>query len=94
MAERCSKERETGAYASRCRRGGLLRVLLVVTLDSTSRVNELLATGKKRVTVRTDFYSQIACGRTSHERVTANACYHGLLVFRMNPFSHDKRLPF
>jgi hypothetical protein len=52
-----AEEHVTGAYPSRGRRGGLLRVLLVITLDSTCRVNELLATGEKRVTVRADFDS-------------------------------------
>jgi hypothetical protein len=70
-----------------------LRVALIVPLDSTRRVNQLLLAREKRMTVRANFQFQIADRRARFERVAANACDDGFLVLRMDACFHFLSVP-
>jgi hypothetical protein len=72
---------------------GLLCVALVVSLDATRRVDQLLLAREKRMTVGANFQFQVADRRASFERVAAHACNDGFLVLRVNACFHFEQ-PF
>ena len=91
VAHEAPQENET-MRTENLRAGGrgrrFLRVLPVVFLDTTRRVNQLLLTREKRVTVRAYLKAQIPGGGSRLERVAAHAGNNGSLVFRMDSRLH------
>src|SRR5688572_12607009 len=74
--------------ALRCLRAELLRE----PLDSALGVDQLLAAGKERMTVRTDFQVQLGLGRTRLPAGTAGAPHVDDVVFRVDRGLHSELL--
>lgn len=71
-----------------CRRRGLLRILLVESLNTTGRVKQLVLSGVVRMTRRADFDMDIAHGRAGFEGVPANAGHDRFSVFWVDIVFH------
>jgi hypothetical protein len=63
-------------------------VFFTETLDSPGRVYELLFTGEKRVTLGTDFYTNIGFCGSGFKFGPASTFNGGVLEFWMNPCFH------
>ena len=61
---------------------------LVETINASTGVNQLLLAGIERVALGANFHTDILLGRASGKGVTASATDSGLLVVRMDAFSH------
>ena len=61
---------------------------LVETVNTSTGVNQLLLAGIERVALGANFHTDIALGGTGGKSITAGAADGGLLVVRMDAFSH------
>ena len=67
-----------------CWRCGLLRILLVESLNTTGRVKQFVLPGIVRMTRRADFDVDVAHGRAGFKCVPANAGHDRFSVFWVN----------
>ena len=61
---------------------------LVETVDTSTGINQLLLAGIERVALGADFDSDLLLGGASGKYVATSAADCGLLVVRMDAFSH------
>ena len=61
---------------------------LVETINTSTGVNQLLLAGIERVALGADFNTDLLLGGAGGEGVAASAADGGLLVLRMDAFSH------
>jgi hypothetical protein len=64
-------------------RSAASRITFVKAVNATSRVNQFLFAGEKRVTFRADFDAQIFAGRTGFKAVAAGARNIDFVVIRV-----------
>lgn len=64
-------------------------VLFQEFLNPSGRVNQLLLTGKKRMTLVADFHLDITQRGTGLKSIPTGAGYGAHFVFRMNSFFHN-----
>lgn len=87
--QRRHTEEQISGRLRRCGRS-LLAVLLVVLLDATSRVNQLLAAGEKRMACRANLKLQIPDCRAGFKCIAAHAGDNGFLVLWMDSGFHSR----
>ena len=63
--------------------------LLVEAADATASIHHLLLTGEEGVTLRANFYADIALSRSCLDNVTASTPDRSLLVLGMDAFLHE-----
>ena len=61
---------------------------LVETVNTSTGVNQLLLAGIERVALGANFHADVLLGRTGSKGITTGAADGGLLVVRMDAFSH------
>ena len=63
-------------------------VTLLESLNTSAGINELLLTGKERMTLRAYIYTEICLCGACFYNITASACNLCLFIFGMNILSH------